>query len=122
AAANIMHALNHSVGDYAKRLQNILKNPVVRSNKEAFEFLEYTNRSVSKWIDELEAHTLSFRRKEPITEQSVDAIVQDVIDTWYRKASSWKCSLASDVKNRGLRIRVRPGALKEALSCMVINS
>ena len=122
AAANIMHSLGHSVGDYAGRLRRALENPTINTNKDAADFLNYTRRCVSRWIGDIEANTVSFRRKEIPEPHDVDRVLQEVIDTWFRKASYYNCALIANCLNSGLKVRVRLGALKELLSCLVVNA
>ncbi len=122
AAAKIMHELMHAIGDYADRLRAAVVNPEIRCNKNAEQFLQYTQQKVGEWIRSVSQNVGALKTNEEVGAYEVEKIIKETVETWYRKAQLRNCTIQMECNAPGKKAHVRFGALKEAVSCLIVNA
>jgi signal transduction histidine kinase len=122
AAAYILHGLKKELSAYELKLDAILRNPAVRSNKDALEFLNDTKRNISNWILSVRSSTSSVKANERLDYFNPEDIVKDSVSSWYDFARGRSCEIryTSDAKN--CLIYCRKTDLHETLSCLITNA
>jgi signal transduction histidine kinase len=122
AAAKILHELNHSIGDYSKLLTERMRDNEIRTNKAALEFLNLTRKRIAGWIDSVQENIEKVRDNEEVGEYKVEEIVKETIGMWRHKAGIHHRRLEGKYNGPGALVKIRLGALKELLSCLIINA
>lgn len=122
AAADIVHKLFHSIGEYGRQLNTAMRNPEVRSNKAAVDFLKFTQKSVEDWIEAVEQAVRAPRADEKEGKLQVDENAKVAIEMWHRKAEYRHCMLKVNLNAPGACVTGKPSDLKELLSCLIVNA
>ena len=118
----ILHQSYHEIRKINEQVDNILNIKQVQSipviRKQIYQLKDNLNQVYEKFESSLN-FTKSNETKD---EWNSCELIQETIDYWYEDAKAKGCLLTKNCDDSNCFIFVRKSSLKEALSCLIINS